>query len=173
MREIGSRLLRTLRVERENFVWMDFNDRATGDAFYLVLITTILTFIGIFGIGPIRIFTNVGAFEVFFRFLIDGLIVWLLISGITYGIVRYLFEENHNFPVILRIVGYAYPTRLLIIFFATYLSSPFLVFLLGTGWLLYIVAKGIVATSDLALERALLASAGGVVGAVIVSSILL
>lgn len=173
MKEIASRLLRTLRVERENFVWMDFNDRATGDAFYLVLITTILTFIGIFGIGPIRIFTNVGAFEIFFRFLIDGIIVWLLISGITYAVVRFLFEEEHNFPAILRIVGYAYPTRLLIIFFATYFSSPFLVFLLGTGWLLFIVAKGIVATSSLPLERAMLASAGGVVGAVIVSSILL
>ena len=173
MKEIGSRLLRTLRVERENFVWMDFNDRATGDAFYLVVITTFLTFLGLFAVGILDIFTNIAVFAFFFRFLVDGVIAWLIISGVTYGIVKFLFEQHHNFPAILRITGYAFPTRLLIVFFGTYLKSEFLVFLLGGVWLVYIIAKGIVATSELALERALLASGGGVVGAAIISSILL
>ena len=39
---VFSRLLQTIKLERDAFVWMDFNDRATGDAAILVAITQVL-----------------------------------------------------------------------------------------------------------------------------------
>lgn len=173
MKDIANHLVRTLRAERENFVWMDFNDRATGDAFYLVVITTFLSFVGLAGIGIVRAFVSFDLAPFMIRFLLSGVIEWLIIAGITYAIVKFLMQENHNFPAILRFTGYAFPTRLLVVFFGRFVDSLLLVFVLGSAWLVYLVAKGIVATSELTLEKALIASAGGVVGASIVASILL
>ena len=112
MKEIGNRLLRTLRVERENFVWMDFNDRATGDAFYLVLITAVLTFLGLTSFGILGIVTSATALLGVFFVAIDYVVAWLLTAGITYAIIRFGYQEHHNYPAILRISGYAYPTQL-------------------------------------------------------------
>ncbi|MBT8213007.1 MAG: hypothetical protein KJN71_07660, partial [Acidimicrobiia bacterium] len=41
------RLVQALRFDRDAFVWMDFEDRASGDAFMLVVITRVLIQIGI------------------------------------------------------------------------------------------------------------------------------
>lgn len=173
MRDIGSRLLRTLRVERENFVWMDFNDRATGDAFYLVVLTGLLTFLGMSSLGILNLLTSAGAVLAVAFVMLGAVIAWLITAGITYAIVRHGFQEDHNFPGILRISGYAYPTQLLLVFFAQIgVENPILLFLASSVWFVFIVAKGIVATSDLPFDKSLFASAGGVVGAIIIRSIL-
>jgi len=173
MREIGTRLLRTLRVERENFVWMDFNDRATGDAFYLVVITAVLTFLGLTSFGILDLLTSANALLGVFFVMVDGVVFWLITAGVAYAIIRYGYQEHHNYPAILRISGYAYPTQLLLVFFAQIgVTNRLFLFLLSSVWFVYIVAKGIVATSDLTLERGLGAAAGGVAGAIIIRSIL-
>ncbi|KAA3635637.1 MAG: hypothetical protein DWP92_10710, partial [Armatimonadetes bacterium] len=40
------RLLQTVKLERDAFVWLDFNDRATGDGAILVAITQVLLALG-------------------------------------------------------------------------------------------------------------------------------
>jgi hypothetical protein len=173
MKEIGTRLLRTLRVERENFVWMDFNDRATGDAFYLVVITAVLTFLGLTSFGVLSLVTSGTALLGAFFLILSTVIAWLVTAGVSYAIIRFGFQEHHNYPAILRISGYAYPTQLLLVFFAQIgVTNRLVLFLVSSVWFIYIVGKGIVATGDLPLERGLLASAGGVVGAIIIRSIL-
>ena len=42
MGDVFKRLLQAIRLEREAFVWMDFNDRASGDGLILVAGTTLL-----------------------------------------------------------------------------------------------------------------------------------
>ena len=37
-----NRLLQTIRFDRDAFVWMEFNDRATGDALIIVAVTEVL-----------------------------------------------------------------------------------------------------------------------------------
>ncbi|NHZ71050.1 MAG: hypothetical protein GWP18_05355, partial [Proteobacteria bacterium] len=42
-----NRLMQTIRLERDAFVWMDFNDRSTGDAAILVAVSQVLIAIGL------------------------------------------------------------------------------------------------------------------------------
>jgi len=45
MGAVLQRFIETIRFDREAFVWMEFNDRATGDALILVVITQVLMLI--------------------------------------------------------------------------------------------------------------------------------
>ena len=71
MGQVASRLLQTLRLERQAYVWMDFNDRATGDALMLVAISQVLLFAGFAG-GLGSLF-NVGLWELLISFLMSVL----------------------------------------------------------------------------------------------------
>ncbi len=54
MAETLRRMVETFGLKREAFVWMDLNDRATGDALILVVVTRLLILVG-FGsrlLGP-------------------------------------------------------------------------------------------------------------------------
>lgn len=146
---------------------MDFNDRATGDAAILVGITQILLSFGT-GRSIGWLLNPLNLIEV----LIAGAFFWLLYSGITFLIVRYLFDAYGTFPIFMRITGFAFPT-LLVIIFATFVTDNFLLTLIiGAGWFVVIVARGISYIADLDATKSFLAAIGGYVGVVIVQSIL-
>ena len=81
MGEVASRFLQTIRLERQAFVWMDFNDRATGDALVLVAITQVLMFAGFAG-GLGSVF-NIGLWDLLIGLILSGLVQWLLYSAIA------------------------------------------------------------------------------------------
>ena len=163
-----SRLFQTVKLERDAFVWMDFNDRATGDAAILVVITQVLLALG----TGVRITTLLNPLNLI-NVLISGLFFWVIYAGATYLIARYLLEGHGTYAIYLRITGFAYPTLLLLIFTNMVLSSQFLLALvLGAAWFVVVVANGISYTADLPLPRAFLAAIGGYVAITVIQAIL-
>jgi len=148
---------------------MDFNDRATGDAAILVAGTQVLILLGtgssIFDVlfNPVRLISA----------LISALFFWLIYTGATYAVVRYIFDGEGSFPTMLRITGFAYPTLLVLIATNLLLPNSFsLSLLLGGAWFMVVVANGVLYIADLPIFKAFLASIGGFVLVIIVQSIL-
>lgn len=170
MGEILRRFLQTLRLERDAFVWMDFNDRATGDALILVAITGLLKFAGFF--GGLRSLFNFGAWDLLIQFALSALIQWLLFSGIAWALVRYVVQGSGDYATYMRFTGFAYPTTLLTIAVAVAMNSTGIVpFALGFAWFIFIIARGIEYESDLPRERALLVAVGALGGLLVVDAI--
>ena len=167
MREVLQRLLQTIRFERDAFVWMDFNDRATGDALVFVLVTQLLLLLG----AGASLFGLVLSLTALIQSLLFALVQWLLYAGIVYAAVRYLFQGEGGFAIYLRIAGFAYPTLLVLIFTSRVIPSEILAFILGYAWYLTIVAFGTHYISDLDMAKSAAASVLGIVGSVIVFSI--
>lgn len=169
MGEALNRLLQAVRLERDAFVWMDFNDRATADALIFVAITRLLILVGegfrITGLGAI------GGLEALITVTFNALIFWLMYSGIVFAIVRFLLRGDGQYAVFLRITGFAYPTLLLTIFTSKLGLAPTAALVLGSVWFLAVVTRGVTFEGDLPTERAVLAAVGGLVGWIIVSSI--
>lgn len=170
MGEVFKRFMQTIRLEREAFVWMDFNDRATGDALVLVAITQLLMFAGFAG-GLGSIF-NIGTWDLLIRMVFAGLVQWLLYSGIAWALVRYVVQADGNYPIYLRFTGFAFPTTLVTLAVAIAMGRAGLIpFLLGFAWFMAIVARGIEYESDLPRERAWLVALGALGGLLIVDAI--
>ena len=74
--------------------------------------------------------------------------------------------------VILRVVGFAYPTMLLVLISRELSSSPFVVLLTGSAWLLAIVARGLVYEANLETSKAVFAAVLGLVGWYLLAQIL-
>ncbi len=170
MGEILRRFVQTLRLEREAYVWMDFNDRATGDALILVAITGLLKFAGFF--GGLRSLFNIGAWDLLIEFALSALIQWLLYSGIAWALVRFVVQGGGDYATYLRFTGFAYPTTLLTIAVAYAMNSTGIVtFALGFAWFIFIIARGIEYESDLPRERAFLVAIGALGGLIVVNAI--
>jgi hypothetical protein len=170
MGHILKRFLQTLRLEREAYVWMDFNDRATGDALILVAVTGVLKFAGFFG-GLGSLF-NFGAWDLLVSFVLAALIQWLLYSGIAWAIVRYIVQGSGEYATYLRFTGFAYPTTLLSVGIAIAMNrAGFVPFALGFAWFIFIIARGIEYESDLPRERAIFVAVGALVGLLVVDAI--
>lgn len=168
--EALKRLLQTIRFERDAFVWMDFNDRATGDAFVFVGVTRFLILLGmawrIIGfVGPIA------GFEILIQAVLNALIFWLMYAGIAFAATKYLFQGPGNYAVFLRITGFAYPTLLLVIFTDRLGLGPTAALVTGSIWFLAIVTMGVKYEGELPTERAALVAVAGLVGWIIVSAI--
>lgn len=170
MGDILKRFVQTLRLEREAYVWMDFNDRATGDALILVAITGLLKFAGFFG-GLGSLF-NFGAWDLLLSFALSALIQWLLYSGIAWAIVHYIVQGSGDYATYLRFTGFAYPTTLLSIGIAFAMNRTGIVpFALGFAWFIVIIGRGIEYESDLPRERAILVAAGSLLVLLVVNAI--
>ena len=162
-----SRLLQTVKLERDAFVWMDFNDRATGDAALLVAITQVLMALGTGSsivdlINPFRLVS----------LLLSGLFFWLVYSGLTYAIAKYLLDGHGTFATYLRITGFAYPTLLLVIFSNFIFDNTALILITGAAWFVVIVANGVTYVADIPIVRAFGAAIGGYAALVVLQSIL-
>lgn len=164
---VFSRLLQTIKLERDAFVWMDFNDRATGDGAILVAITQVLlAFANGVSLIDLLIPTN------FIRIMISGLIFWLIYSGATYAIARFIFNGGGGYPFYLRVAGFAYPTLLMTIFGNFLFDNFALVLLVGAALYVVIVATGVSYISDLDRVKSYGAAIGGYAAVVIIQSIL-
>ncbi len=167
MREPLMRLLGAIRFDRDAFVWMDFNDRATGDGLVLVVVTQVLLMLG----GGNSLLGLVGSLGAVIAGLLQALVFWLAYSGIAYAVAKFLFRGGGAYATYLRITGFAYPTLLLLLFTSRFISSGTLAFAAGSLWFLAIVAYGIHYISDLDLVKSGASAFGGIVGWVIISSI--
>ncbi len=177
MEEVGKRFVQTLRFERDAFVWMDFNDRATGDALIVLLIGRTLLFLGLVGFNRIADLVNFRSIEGFVLFLVQGLIFWLLYSGIAWAILKYLLKKTTSYALLLRFIGFAYPAVLLMIALVallpgTGLLAASIAVLLGSAWFLIIVARGIEYAADLPFPIGLAVGVGAYLGYLVVSAIL-
>lgn len=164
---VFSRLLQAIRLDRDAFVWMEYNDRATGDAALLVGGTSVLLALGSGSslaelINPLRLLGVV----------LSGFILWLIYSGAVYLISTYLLEGHGAFATVLRITGFAFPTLLVLIFSNIVFNNTFLILATGGAWFVIVVAAGLMYASDLARERAFIAAIGGWVAYVILQAIL-
>ena len=171
MREAMGPLLEVLRLQRGGFTWIDFNDRATGDALVFVLVTRALIFLG-FGGSLLRVATNKDFLEAFLFSMLNALVFWLVYSGVVHVAVRHLFQASSNYAFFLRLTGFAYPTLLLAIFTFRIVTTPVLALVLAAAWLLAIVTQGVRYQAELPREKAFGAAALGLVGWVIVASIM-
>lgn len=167
MGEVLHRLLQAIRFQRDAFVWMDFNDRATGDALILVAITEVVLLLGlgadllglVFGLPSL-----IGA-------ILQALIQWLVVAAVTFGAVRFLFNGEGAYATYLRIVGFAFPTLVIWLFTVRIIDNTELALFVGAGWFLAIVAYGVHYIADLDLVKSGTAAVLGYVGWRILSAI--
>jgi hypothetical protein len=165
------RLLQAVRFERGAFVWMDLEDRATGDALILVLVTRLVIMAGLGG-SLLGLATSLSGIEVLIASLINAAVFWLAYSGLVFAITKYLLQGDGAFATILRITGFAYPTLILVIATARIFRGNGLVaVLVGAVWFFAMVTQGVRHTADLPVQKAALAAGGGFVGWIIVASI--
>jgi hypothetical protein len=163
-----NRLLQAIRFDRDAFVWMDFNDRATGDALIIVAITQVLFLFA----GGTSLFGLVTGLSSVLYALLSAVMFWLIYSGLVYAVVAFLMRGDGHYPVYLRIVGFAFPTLLLTIATTQILGSGLIGTLLGSLWFLLVVAYGTHYISDLPLDRSIVAAVLGWAGWIVVSTIL-
>ena len=171
MGEALSRLLQAVRLDRDAFVWMDFNDRATADGLIFVAVTRFLILLGS-GWTILGLVSTLGTIEIFVTSILNALIFWLAYSGITFAITKFLLGGSGSFAVFLRITGFAYPTLLLLIFTAQLDLPVYAALTIGFAWFIAIVTRGVTYEGDLPVPKALMAAVGGYVGWVVISSIL-
>ena len=170
MADVLKRLLQAVRLDRDAFVWMDFNDRATGDGLILVAVTTLLFTIA----GPgslLGLATSLTGISLLFQALIQAAIFWLAYAGLTYGIGRFLLGGEGSYATVLRIVGFAYPTLLLSLATDVLVPQPQLAFMLGSLWFIAVVASGLRYTADLPIQKAALAAVGGILAWIVIQQI--
>jgi hypothetical protein len=168
MRVVLNRLLQAIRFDRDAFVWMDFNDRATGDALIIVAITEVLIIIA----GGTPLFGLVTGFLGVLSALLSMVMFWLIYSGLVYAVAVYLFRGDGHYPVYLRIVGFAFPTLLLTIATTQIFGTGLIGTLVGSLWFLLVVAYGTHYISDLPLDRSIVTAILGWAGWIVVSTIL-
>lgn len=147
-------------------MWMDFNDRATGDAAILVVVTQILMTLGL-GTSFVSLLNPF----VLVQMLIGALFFWVVYSGAVYVVSRFLFDASGQYAIYLRITGFAYPTLLLMVFFAVVLPNAFLALVLGGVWFIVVVSHGLMYTVDMSLQRSVIAALGGYALIVVVQAI--
>lgn len=163
-----NRLLQTIRFDRDAFVWMEFNDRATGDALIIVAITEVLFLIA----GGTPLFGLVTSFTAVMSSLLSAVIFWLIYSGLVYAIVVFLFRGEGRYPIYLRMAGFAFPTLLLTIATTQIFGNDLIATLVGSLWFILVVAYGTHYVSDLPLDRSIVAAVLGWAGWIVVSTIL-
>ena len=162
------RLIGAIRFDREAFVWMEFNDRATGDALILVVITQVLFLIA----GGTPLLGFVSGFTGTISALVSTAIFWLVYSAIVFAVAKYLFRGDGIYAYYLRLAGFAFPTLVILIFTGIVIDNNTIASVLGSLWFLAVVAYGTHYIADLPLSRAAVASVGGFVGWIIIQAIL-
>ncbi len=160
MGAVFQRFIEAIRFDREAFVWMEFNDRATGDALILVLITTAVSLIA----QGTPLWGFVTELDAVLVVILNTMIFWLIYSAIVYAAVRYLFRGEGVYAIYLRIAGFAFPTLLLTIFTAWLIPYDPAAAFVGSLWFLAIVAYGTHYVADLPLSQAAGAALAGYVG---------
>ncbi|MGB9358198.1 MAG: hypothetical protein WCC01_06545 [Acidimicrobiia bacterium] len=163
-----NRLLQTIRFDRDAFVWMGFNDRATGDALIIVAVTQVLFLIA----GGTPLFGLMTGVVGLLSTIISTVMFWLIYSGLVYAAAVHLFRGDGHYPIYLRIAGFAFPTLLLTIASTQILGDGLMGTLVGSLWFLLVVAYGTHYVSDLPLDRSIVVAVLAWAGWIVVSTIL-
>ena len=163
-----NRLLQAIRFDRDAFVWMGFNDRATGDALIIVAVTQVLFLIA----GGTPLFGLMTGVVGLLSTVISAVMFWLIYSGLVYAAAVHLFRGDGHYPVYLRIAGFAFPTLLLTIASTQILGDGLIGTLVGSLWFLLVIAYGTHYVSDLPLDRSIVVAVLGWAGWIVVSTIL-
>lgn len=167
MSVVLNRLLQAIRFDRDAFVWMELNDRATGDALIIVAITE-LVFLVAGGTPLLGLVTGIAGV---LSTLISTIMLWLIYSGLVYAAAVFLFRGDGRYPAYLRIVGFAFPTLLLTIATARIFEGDLIGTLVGSLWFLLVVAYGIHYVSALPLDRSIVTALLGWAGWIVISAI--
>lgn len=157
---VVSKIVGAARLDRESFLWMLWNDRAGGDAALIVIVTELVFSLALVGLS----------LTAFLYFLVTGLIFWLVYSGFAWAAAKYLFDGDGRFPGVFRIVGFAYPARLLVLPLL-FVMDFWIAMVLGSIWFLAIVAHGIKEAMELPLQPAALSAGAGLAGFLLFSAI--
>ena len=163
---VFNRLLQTVRLDRDAFVWMDFNDRATGDAAMLVAGTQVLIAIGL-GLPLGQLIRPLVLVDI----LLGGLFFWVVYAGATYAVSRFLFDGHGTYAIYLRITGFAYPTLLLLVFVNLFVTNPLLALVASGAWFVVVVANGLTYVADLPIGKAAASAVGGYILMIVVQTI--
>jgi hypothetical protein len=138
---------------------MLFNDRATGDALLLVAVTQVVVWLGL-GVP--------GGFDGFVRSLFGGAWLWIIVSGIAWAVARYFLDGDGSYAPVMRVVGFAFPTRILLILVG-YLDIPWQAGLIvGNLWFLFVIAAGVGVVMEIPRQKAAVAAAAGLGGYLII-----
>ncbi len=171
MTEIVKRVVQAARLQRDAFVWMDFNDRATGDGLVIILVSRVLLQVG-FGTSLFGLARSLTGLEFLLAIAINTAIFWLAYSGIVYAIGRYVLEGGGSYALLLRITAFAYPTLLLLLVTDRLIGNTLLALIAGSLWFLAVVTHGVRYATDLPLEKAVIAAGGGMVGWIAIAYVL-
>ena len=163
-----NRLLQAVRFDREAYLWMELNDRATGDGLILVGGTTVLMIIA----GGTSLFGLIAGFVDVLYALISATVFWLIYSGLVYAAAVHLFRGDGRYASYLRIAGFAFPTLLLTIATTQFFDNDLIASFVGSLWFMLVVAYGTHHVSDLPLDRSILTAVLGYAGWVVISTIL-
>lgn len=158
--EFFKRFIEAITFKRNAYVWMAFDSAATGDAVILVAITSgILTW------------TAGGSAGLFIRFLISALFGWLILAGIVYLLGKHVFEGWGRYESVLRVVGFAQPTRLVSLALLPFLQ-PWLAVVAGSVWFLAVIAAGVKEVLELPTEKAVASAVLGWIAFALVDALL-
>ena len=159
---IMQKIVGCARFDRESYLWVLWTERAGGDAVVIVLVTLAVITLGLVGLS----LTNL------LSLFITGLFFWLIYAGIAWAAGRFLFDGTGNFGGVLRIAGFAFPVVVLAVAFNVLLGDAQLAFLAALIWFVAIVAQGMKEAMDLPIEKGALAAILGLLGYLVVFSVL-
>jgi len=161
MTKILTRFIQAATLRREAFLWMYFEGQATGDALVLVAITALVLPAVVFGDLNLSLYIQV---------VIRSLFAWLIVSALVWASARWLFEGHGEYAGVLRVVGFAFPTLLVLL-----VTIPVLEGLLGVAvgslWFVTVIAAGLQVVMEMPQNRSWGAALVGFAGWVILQQI--
>jgi hypothetical protein len=150
-----SQILRAARLDRQAYLRAVLSPNAAADGVLIVSVVYVILALVLVSLDDFELVA-------YGRFVIQGLISWLILAGAIYLIGRYLMEGEGSFPGVLATVALAHPV-LLVLLIARIGLSPFLALLVSTVWFLAALVAGTRVALSFAVERAGVTVAGGYV----------
>lgn len=148
-------ILRAARLDRQAYLRAVLSPNAAADGVLIVAVVYVILAVAIVPLDDFELIA-------YGRFILQGLVSWLILAGAVYLIGRYLMDGEGSFPGVLSIVALAHPV-LLVLLVARVGLSPFLALLVSTVWFLAALVAGTRVALSFTPERAGAAVAGGYV----------
>jgi hypothetical protein len=150
-----SQVFGAARLDRQAYLRAALSPNAAADG---VLIVSVVYVVLAIAIVPLDDFELIA----YGRFVLQGLVSWLILAGAIYLIGSYLMDGDGSFPGVLATVALAHPV-LLVLLIARLGLSPFLALLASTVWFLAALVAGTRVALSFPFERAGVTVAGGYV----------
>jgi hypothetical protein len=150
-----SQVFGAARLDRQAYLRAALSPNAAADGVVIVAMVYVLLAIVIVPLDDFELIA-------YGRFILQGLISWLILAGAIYLIGRHLMDGEGSFPSVLATVALAHPV-LLVLLIARLGLSPFVALLASTVWFLAALVAATRVALGFPLERAGVAVAGGYV----------